>query len=268
MGDVLDEARAAISAGAAEIQLCAQDAAAYGADSGRALPELVGAVAGLPGEFMVRVGMMSPTTARAVFAELLESYESPKVFKFLHLPVQSGDDGMLAAMGRGYAASEAIGMIAAFRSRFPESTIATDVIVGFPGEGSAAHEATVRFIEAARPDIVNVTRFSPRPGTAAAAMGGIPHGRATKARSRELTTVRKRLAAMNSRAFVGTQTSVFATERGRRGTTLARTRGYRQVVIRGDMRLGKWYDVTIFKSTHINLFGETVKIVQNVSETP
>jgi threonylcarbamoyladenosine tRNA methylthiotransferase CDKAL1 len=69
-------------------------------DYGRHLPELIDAIADIPGRFMVRVGMMNPDTAWPILGQLIESYRDPKIYKFIHLPVQSGSNRVLRAMGR------------------------------------------------------------------------------------------------------------------------------------------------------------------------
>jgi threonylcarbamoyladenosine tRNA methylthiotransferase CDKAL1 len=94
---VLAEASDALERGAVELQLCAQDAGVYGKDIGSSLSELVEAVCSLEGDFMVRVGMANPGSVKDSFYDLLDAFDNPKVFKFLHLPVQSGDDDILAS---------------------------------------------------------------------------------------------------------------------------------------------------------------------------
>jgi MiaB-like tRNA modifying enzyme len=253
--DVVADSQKAVDDGAVEIQLCAQDAAVFGDDTGESLPDLISAVCRIDGDFMVRVGMMNPEGVARQMPALLGAYDDPKVFKFLHLPVQSGDDSILDAMGRRYSSEDARNIMAAFRGRFPGATISTDVIVGFPGEGMPEHRATLDFISQTRPDIVNVTRYSPRPGTRAYGMAP-PHGRTVKARSRELAELRFPIALENNRRFVGEDLGVLSTEAGKGETTLARTRDYRQVALSGRIALGKRYIAHIFRATSINLFGK------------
>jgi threonylcarbamoyladenosine tRNA methylthiotransferase CDKAL1 len=253
---VLAEASDALERGAVELQLCAQDAGVYGKDIGSSLSELVEAVCSLEGDFMVRVGMANPGSVKDSFYDLLDAFDNPKVFKFLHLPVQSGDDDILASMNRRHTADEATGMMKSFRKRFPESTISTDVIVGYPGEVPKSHEATKRFLELTRPDSINVTRYSHRPGTAAAGLDGAPGGRTVKARSRELTAMRKRIATENNMQWLGKTLEVLATELGKGPSTRARSAGYKHAIIARRVGLGKRYVVRIERANGINLFGK------------
>jgi threonylcarbamoyladenosine tRNA methylthiotransferase CDKAL1 len=253
---VLGEAREAIKAGAREIQLCAQDSATYGLDNGESLPELLVRAASLKGNFMLRVGMMNPASLSPIRGETITAFDNPKVYKFLHLPIQSGDDDILRAMGRAYNAQDVENQVAMFRRRFPELTLSTDVIVGFPGETERAHQNTVAILERLNPDIVNVTRFSPRPGTRAFEIIGAPRGSVTKARSRELTVLRFKIALSKNMRLIGKRYHVLATEKGKGTTILARTPSYKQVVIRGWMRLGEFAGVEIVGATRINLEGK------------
>lgn len=239
------QVRRHIDRGAREIKLTGQDTAAYGLDTGTSLARLVEAVVAVPGEFRVRVGMADPLTVLPIVDDLIDAYGSEKVFKFLHLPVQSGDDGILEAMKREYTVAEFEAIARAFRRAYPELTLSTDVIVGFPGETEEQFEATMNLVRRVRPDIVNVTRFSPRAGTPAAAMANQVVGWRVKERSRRLTRLRFDVAREIHESFVGRDFQVLITEAGK-GTWLARTPEYRQVVLHEDATVGD------FAMTHID----------------
>src|SRR5467141_4256200 len=103
---IFEQVRRNVDRGMREIKLTGQDTAAYGLDRGTNLAALLRDVDRLPGEFRVRVGMADPLTVYPIVDELVEAYRSEKIFKFLHLPVQSGDDGILEAMRREYTVAE------------------------------------------------------------------------------------------------------------------------------------------------------------------
>jgi tRNA A37 methylthiotransferase MiaB len=114
--------------------------------------------------------MMNPMHLSSIIEDLLEVYEhNEKIFKFLHIPVQSGSDTILREMKRGHSVKTYRDAVKAFRSRIPEITIATDIIVGFPSETDEDFEKTVKLINDTQPDLVNSSKYSPRPNTAAAA---------------------------------------------------------------------------------------------------
>ena len=185
----------------------------------------------------------------------MAAYGSDKVFKFLHLPVQSGDDAILESMRRQYTVSQFEEIVCRFRRAFPEITLSTDVIVGFPGESEEQFEATMELIRRVRPDIVNVTRFSPRDGTPAATMPGQIVGWKVKERSRRLTRLRFQIARETNERFIGREASVLVTEPGKPGTVLARTPEYRQVVLREPAAIGEFLRVKIDGARPTDLSG-------------
>ena len=163
--EVHDEILAFVPEGTPEIQLTAQDVSSYGRDTGRSLPELLHRIGDLPGRYMLRVGMMNPATVRKDLDHLIAAFASDHIFKFIHLPVQSGSDPVLGRMGRGYSVAGFEEIVAAFRETYPEMTLMTDMIVGFCGETEGDFNQSLELIRRVRPDKVNITRYSPRPFT-------------------------------------------------------------------------------------------------------
>ena len=257
---IVTQVRRNVERGAREIKLTGQDTAAFGRDGGPDLAELLRAVSQVPGEFRIRVGMADPLTVLPVVEDLVDAFGSEKVFKFLHLPVQSGSNEILRAMRREYTVAEFESIVSAFRSAYPDLTLSTDVIVGFPGETEEAFEASLDVVRRVRPDIVNVTRFSSRPGTPAATMPDQIVGWRVKERSRRLTTLRFRIVRDIHRRFVGREVDVLVTEAGKTGSFLARTPEYRQVVLREPARLGEFTRVRIDEARATDLLGH---ILQN-----
>ncbi len=239
--------------GKAEVRLSAQDASAYGIDIGSDLPQLLERLSRGDGP-MLRVGMMNPHTLLPILDRTVEAYDSHRVFKFLHLPLQSGSDRILNEMRREYSVSEFIEIVDMFRSRYPGMSISTDVIVGFPGETDADFELTVAAIEELRPEVLNVTRFSPRPGTPAGDLIPVT-GRIVKERSRELTEMHRTMSAERNEGRVGTRAEVIVTEPGRDGTSMARDIDYRPYVIPGEHNIGTWLNIVVTDSTEAYLIG-------------
>ncbi len=158
--EVVKRAENLIAHGAAEVQLCAQDTAAYGDDRNQNLEMLISDLAKLDRNFMMRIGMMNPKNALKHLDNIMTAYENDKVFKFLHLPVQSGSDSVLKRMRRGYDVRDFYKVLDAFKERFSQGVVSTDIIVGFPGETEDEFEDSVKLIKQVEPDIVNITRFS------------------------------------------------------------------------------------------------------------
>ena len=256
--DLVAQVRRHVERGVREIKLTGQDTSAFGLDTGTDLAELLRAVDGVPGDFRVRVGMADPLTVYPIADELVEAFRSEKIFKFLHLPVQSGDDGILEAMRREYTVDQFEDVVGAFRRAYPDLCLSTDVIVGFPGETEAQFEATMDLVSRVRPDIVNVTRFSARAGTPAANMLGQIVGWRVKERSRRLTKLRFQIAQEIHDVFVGREVEGVVTEPGRDRTMLARTREYRQVVLREGAAIGEFVQIRIDAARPTDLLGHVV----------
>ena len=227
---ILDEVKAAVDSGYREILLTAQDTAAYGLDAGTNLPELLNSICSLKRKFKIRVGMMNPRNAESLLPELPEAYEDEKVYKFLHLPVQSGDDNILKAMRRGYTAGEFLKIVENFRKRFADLYLATDVIVGFPGEGEREFLHTRELIERVRPDKVNLSRFSPMPGTEAFQMPQA-NGREVAWRSRLLSARCRAIGHEQNMDYVGRTFKALVTEHGKKGGYVARLPNYKPAIL-------------------------------------
>ena len=186
---------------------CFRDRAA-----GMRLPDLLARVAGVDGIDRVR---LSSIEVNHVSDALLGAMAHPGVARHLHVPMQSGDDGVLAAMRRRYTATAFLRAMGRARERVPGVNLTTDVIVGHPAEDDAAFERTLAAVRAAGFTRVHVFPYSPRPGTADEASDPVPA--AVKAeRSRRLRELGERQARAHRRALRGTRQLVLVeTEAGR-----------------------------------------------------
>jgi len=255
--EVAEEVRRRLKEGAVEVQLASQDAAAYGLDLGSSLPELIDAVAEIEGDFRIRVGMMNPGQVKPILEELIRSYDDPKVYKFLHLPVQSGSAEVLRSMRRGYTPQDFLSMAARLRAAFPGLTLYTDVIAGHPGEREEDFAATEELIKKAEPDKVNVTMYSSRPGTEASRLKDMP-SRLKKDRSRRMTRLWKEIAGRRNGRYLGEEIIAQVTEMGRGGTVMARSANYRKIVVNEPLPLGSVHRFKIVRTTPFYLKGEAL----------
>ncbi|MFH1256124.1 MAG: tRNA (N(6)-L-threonylcarbamoyladenosine(37)-C(2))-methylthiotransferase, partial [Candidatus Diapherotrites archaeon] len=162
---------------APEVWLTAQDLACYGKDIGSSLPELLQELLSVEGNYRVRLGMMNPAHLKPIANEMLECFQDKRLYKFLHLPVQSGSGKILKAMKRDYSPRDFLLLVKKFRSKVKGLTLSTDVIVGFPGETEKDFNATVSLLEKVKPGICNISRFGARPNTPAEKMPQQLHGR-------------------------------------------------------------------------------------------
>ncbi|MGC9554055.1 MAG: tRNA (N(6)-L-threonylcarbamoyladenosine(37)-C(2))-methylthiotransferase [Thermoplasmatota archaeon] len=203
----------AVRRGCRELRLTAQDTAAYGLDTGASLASLVGHISDLEGDFRIRVGMMHPATAGQRLEEVVRVLSLPKVYRFLHLPLQSGSDAVLRDMRRRHTVAQFMEVVESVRSRLPQVSLATDVIVGFPGETQEQFMDTCRVLEELKPDVVNVTRFSARPRTPAKTLPGRVSTRVAKQRSRLMSEVADRVTLARHAGLVGTTVRALLLER-------------------------------------------------------
>ena len=167
---VLDEARRRAGQGQPEIVLTGISVGDYrDPERGLELGELMREVARVPGVERVRLSSVEVIHVRESLLDALAC--EPKVCPHLHIPMQSGDDRVLREMGRHYTRAEYLEHVAAVRAAVPQVNVTTDVIVGFPSEDERAFEATLEAIDAAGITRVHTFPYSPRPGTAAEALG-------------------------------------------------------------------------------------------------
>ncbi|NYZ75034.1 tRNA (N(6)-L-threonylcarbamoyladenosine(37)-C(2))-methylthiotransferase [Candidatus Micrarchaeota archaeon] len=245
----------AIASGAKELRLTAQDTGCYGFDAGTNLAELLGEVTQLPGRFRVRVGMANPEHCLKIMPALLKAFESEKVYKFLHVPLQSGSDGVLKAMRRTHSAKDFERAVSLFRKKFPDAMIATDAIAGFPTESETDFEKTIKAIESAQPDFANVSRYSPRPKTAAAAMKQLPD-KTVGERTRKLSALCRKIVVEKNRERVGTKGIALVTERAKNGW-LARFENYVPIIL-DEGKLGEFVEVRVKSAGNVACRGERI----------
>lgn len=247
LDSIVKEVEDAITKGFKEIQLTAQDTGMYGLDTGKRLPELLTKICEIPADFRVRVGMMNPEFAFDISGDLIDSFSDEKVYKFVHIPVQSGDNEVLEHMRRGYDVEGFVELVNTFRKGIKDITLSTDVIVGYPTEDEDSFLKTYQLVEKIKPDILNIKRFSPRPRTAASKLKDMPD-RIKKERSRKLTALHKKIGLEKNKRYMNQELKVLVTELGKNQTLLGRTNSYKQVVLE-DGKLGEFKKIKIRKAT-------------------
>ncbi|XP_043643571.1 threonylcarbamoyladenosine tRNA methylthiotransferase [Drosophila teissieri] len=185
--EVVERARQSFAEGCCEIWLTSEDTGAYGRDIGSSLPELLWQlVEVIPEHCMLRVGMTNPPYILEHLEEVAKVLQHPRVYSFLHVPVQSGSDSVLGEMKREYCRQDFEHVVDFLRERVPGVTIATDIICGFPTETEEDFEETMTLCAKYRFPSLFINQFFPRPGTPAAKMERIP-ANLVKKRTKRLT---------------------------------------------------------------------------------
>jgi MiaB-like tRNA modifying enzyme len=253
---IIKRVEEAIAEGALEVQITAQDTACYNVD-GYNLGRLLEKIASIEGDFKVRVGMMNPDHASKIVYDLIRAYRSPKIYKFLHAPVQSGSDRILGVMNRRYTVRDFVSLVETFRSEFPTISIATDLIVGFPGESWEDFESTVRLLETIHPDVVNISKYAPRPGTEAAKMKQL-ESNVVASRSRRLSKLAAKFILERNMKMIGFVEEINVIEKNRRNSLFGRTHNYKKVMVDGERFLGERLKVKITSANLRYLCSEIV----------
>jgi threonylcarbamoyladenosine tRNA methylthiotransferase CDKAL1 len=240
---ILENIKLSLRQGVKEIQLTSQDLAVYGGETGKLLlPELLSEISKIQDEFRVRLGMMSPGFTGRIIEKLLDTLQSEKFYKFFHLPVESGSNEILKLMGRNYQKEEFLSMIERINREFEFPLFATDIIVGFPGEGKEDFKETVSLIEKTQPEILHIFRYSKRKGTLAEKLKQIPE-RIKKERSRVLTKIWQKILKEKSKKYLRKKFEALITEK-RGNTFLARLPSFKAVILEKG-KLGEFVKVKI-----------------------
>jgi threonylcarbamoyladenosine tRNA methylthiotransferase CDKAL1 len=246
--EIIRQAKSAVSDGAKEIWITSQDTGAYGEDIGTDIAELLEALLAIEGDFMVRLGMANPEHAKKHTKKLINIYKHEKMFKFIHIPVQSGSNAVLGRMGRKYSAENFELVATEFQKQIPNLTIATDVICGFPGETEKEFNETIALIKSVRPDVINISRYSARPGTKAAAMKQLPSAVISERTSR-MSELFKKIGLQKNNDWLGWQGDAIVEGHGKNNTFVCRNFAYKPIIAGGSHKLGDQIKVRVKSAT-------------------
>jgi len=249
--EVVKRVKQDLASGAKEVWLTGQDMASYGRDISTNLVDLLEKVCAVEREFLVRVGMMTPNIVLDMLSELVEAFQNEHVFKFVHLPVQSGANEVLKRMNRHYSVDDFKRIVEAFREAIPNITVATDVICGFPGESVEAFEQTLRLIEDVKPDVVNVSKFFPRPRTLAEKMTPKVSSLEVKERSQRMASLAKKISVEKNKAWMNWKGRILVDERGKQPNSLiGRNFAYKPIVVRSESQqlLGNFINANVTRT--------------------
>lgn len=250
---ILEEVKQSIKDNCKEIWITAQDSAAYKPSLAKLLEEIVK----IKGNFKIRIGMMNPNSADKILKDLIKVFKSEKIFKFLHIPAQSGNDDILKLMNRHYTVKDFKRIVNTFRKEIPNITISTDIICGFPTETGKQFEDSVKLIKEIKPDVLNISKFKPRDDTAADRMEQLP-GREIKNRSRELTKVFKEIALEKNKKWLNWKGKILIDEKGKNNSFIGRNSAYKQVIVKERVKLCQEVNVRVYKVLVFGLVGEVL----------
>ena len=254
--DIVTEARQAIEEGCVEIELTAQDTSAFGKDSGEKLSDLIKEVANLDGDFRVRVGMMHPKNIGDDLEDLIDAFKLEKVYKFLHLPIQSGSDAVLKHMKRNHTVEDYKRIVYRFKEEIPELTLATDIIIGYPTETEEDFMMTADLIEEIKFNLIHLSKYQHREGATSSSLENIPF-EDMKRRSKYLSDIKFRIIEEENKELQDKEFNALVVEKGSKGGFIAKTDSYIPVVVQ-DVELGEFIRVHIDRTTGTYLIGHKI----------
>ncbi|XP_028168341.1 threonylcarbamoyladenosine tRNA methylthiotransferase-like isoform X1 [Ostrinia furnacalis] len=256
--EIVERARQSFKEGVVEIWLTSEDTGTYGRDIGTSLPELLWKlVEVIPEGCRLRLGMTNPPYILEHLAEVAKIMHHPRVYKFLHVPVQSGSDQVLADMKREYSRADFEHVVEFLRTHVPGMTIATDIICGFPTETERDFEDTLRLCDKYRFPSLFINQFFPRPGTPAAKMTRVP-GQEVKKRTKQLSELFRSYEPYGHK--VGETQEVLVTDVSHdKNYFVAHNEYYEQVLVpKEDKYMGKMVTVKITDATKFSMMGQPI----------
>jgi MiaB-like tRNA modifying enzyme len=266
IGEIVKQMEDDVAANCKEIWLTSTDNGCYGFDLKTDLVELLEKCSNIKGEYKIRVGMMNPMYIPKFLDRLISLYlHNDKIFKFLHMPVQSGSERILHKMKRGHTVKIFLDVVKELRKKIPEITIATDIITGFPSESETDFQETLSLIEESHPDVVNSSRYSPRPGTAASKYPRLST-KIVKERSNRLHETIKKTSMKRNRIWYGWSGKILIDELLDNGKIQGRNYAYKPIVIdllkvkKFDPKwlLGRYLSVRVVGISNYSLLGELI----------
>ncbi|CAD5209437.1 unnamed protein product [Bursaphelenchus xylophilus] len=225
--EIVKRAKSAFSEGCKEVWLTSEDLGAYGRDIGHVLPDLLSQLVKIiPHDCMMRLGMTNPPYILDHLQEIADTLNHPRVYSFLHIPVQAGSDAVLAEMKREYTSEQFCKVVDFMRENVPGVYIATDFICAFPSETTDDFLDSMKLVEKYKFPSLFINQFYPRPGTPAARLKKI-----------DTVEARRRTAAM---------TELFKSYTTYKNDRIGHNKAYEHILVSSDKDLlGQWVTVQI-----------------------
>lgn len=237
-----------------EILLTSQDNGCYGFDINENLNTLLKKIIEIKGDFKIRVGMANPQHLKIIINELIEIYKNEKIYKFLHIPIQSGSNKVLKEMNRYYTIEDVYDIIEKFKKEIPDISIGTDIIVGYPTETENDFQETIDFIKKIKPNFINLSRFGMRKNIEAKKYKDLI-SRTKKERSRKVTKIFEDYLLDKNKEEIGKEKEIIITEIGKNNKYIGKTNNYLSVVIDENVKIGQKVKVKIIDADKYNLKG-------------
>ena len=252
---IIQNVQSQLKQGIKQIYLTSQDCSTY--EHGETnLADLIGKIVNLKEKFYLRIGMINPQFLVEELHQLITIFNYDKVYKLFHMPIQSGSDEILEKMNRTYRITPVIENLKKLKKEIPNLSFSTDIICGFPEESESDFNDTLHLINDLKPDILNISKFTPRPGTKAKSMNQI-NSKTIKERSVILSrNFRKSMLDANL-GWEGWKGEVLMLHSGEEpNQAFGRNLAYKNIFIKNyKEKYGKFVKVRIEKVKGFNLYG-------------
>ncbi len=254
---IIKAVKQSLEIGAKEIRLTAQDTGCYGFDRKTNIVNLLNKILRLDYDFKLRLGMMNPEYLEKFLGPLIEIMQDNKMYKFIHLPVQSGSNKILKDMKRKYSIEQFYRYIDFIRHNIKQITIETDIIVGFPTETDQDFDKTISAIKKIKPEAINISKFGIRPHNKK--LGNLDQN-IVKQRSIQLSRIAKRIRYNYNKKFINKEIKVLVTEKTEKSMN-GRSNLYKEVIIRNSSEklLGTYQRIKIDFVSANALYGSIIK---------
>jgi threonylcarbamoyladenosine tRNA methylthiotransferase CDKAL1 len=255
---IIQNIQSQVKQGIKQIYLTSQDCSTY--EFGKInLASLIENIVNFDEKFYLRLGMVNPQFLVENLNQLITIFSFDKVYKLFHMPIQSGSDDILQKMNRTYRIKPVLQNLKKLKENVPNLSFSTDIICGFPGETESNFNETLQVIKEVKPEILNVSKFTPRPGTKAKKMKQL-NSKIIKERSSRLSSLfRESLIDMNLK-WEGWEGEVLVLHPGEKpNQAFGRNIAYKNVFIDNlNKKFGTFLEVKIEKVEGFNLFGVIV----------
>ena len=178
----------------------------------------------------------------------------PKVYDFIHLPVQSGSDKVLKDMRRGHTVDQYLDIVSKFKNSIPNLTLAVDIIVGYPTESDEDFDLTIKLLETVKPSLIHLSKYQHRKGAISSSLPEVPP-EVMKKRSKFLSEIKSKITEDENKELVGTVQNVLVIEKGSKGGFIAKTDSYIPVIVH-NVELGTFVKVKITEATATYLISD------------
>jgi tRNA-2-methylthio-N6-dimethylallyladenosine synthase len=252
---IVEEVRDLAARGFRDVTLLGQNVNSY-SDNGLDFAALLRAAAAVDPSVRIRFTTSHPQDMSESLIEAIGSMDN--ICKYIHLPVQSGSDGILAAMNRTYTVDAYLKLVEKIRRCLPGVSLTTDIISGFPGETEADHRMTVALMRQVEYDGAYTFKYSPREHTRAWEMGDTVPEEVKGERVTEIVGIQQQISLSLNRRLVGTVQRVLVEGPSRKSAQelVGRTNANRTLIFpRGGEWPGEYVDIHVTRANSATLFG-------------